>query len=60
MNDLETMLEVLDNSEAVYQSHVFHSQETTIEGLAMQLIRITDFKTAATSTMDVAVTESQW
>ena len=60
MNDVDTMLEVLDNCEAVYQSHVFHSHETTIEGAVIRLVRNTDFKTAATSTLDVPVTESQW
>ena len=53
------MLEVLDNCQAVYQSHVSHSRETTIEGAAMRQIRNTDFKTVATSTLDVPVTESQ-
>ena len=60
MNDVDTMLEVLDNCEAVYQSHVFPPQLTTVEGAAIRLIRNTDFKTAATSTLDVPVTESQW
>ena len=60
MNDVDTMLEVLDNRQAVYQSHVSHSRETTIEGAAIRQIRNTDFKTVATSTLDVPVTESQW